>query len=391
MSTVPRMSFTASVRDPDPDHSPTLTISPTRAGTILGTAAYMSLEQAHGKEADRRSDIWAFGALVFELLTGKQAFAGESLPDTLASVLKLEPDWSALPPDTPSEIRKLLRQCLKKDRRQRLQAIGDARITLEEALNDSAGDSFQPATYRQVQSGVLLAWLVAAGLAIVAGVALRGWLRPTALAPRSVVRFTTTLPVASVPGALALSHDGSLLAFVGGPHQQIYVRPMSQFESRPLAGTELASFLCFSPDGQWLSYIGGSRPLEQLKKISVSGGPSQTLTTVLTAMGPPTQSWAQDDNIYFTNNGVLMRIPSSGGQPETLATPEVSKGEVYFAGPQLLPGSQELLVGTATAGTNYRLVTFNLQTHRTKTLLENVVIGQFIERGPASGTGHLVY
>jgi WD40 repeat protein len=131
--------------------------------------------------------------------------------------------------------------------------------------------------------------------------------------------------------------------------------------------------------------------VQQLKKIAIAGGPSQTLATVLAVNGPPTQSWAQDDNIYFSNNGVLMRIPSEGGQPETLATPEVSKGEMYFAAPQLLPGGGELLVTITSVGNHSRLLTLDLQTHRTKMLLENVEIGQYVGSGPASGAGHLLY
>jgi len=381
----------ASAHEPDPQTSPTLTISPTRVGMILGTAAYMSPEQARGKPVDNRADIWSFGAVLYEILTGKQAFGGESVSDTLASVLKLDPDWDRLPANTPGAVRKLLRRCLTKDRRQRLQAIGEARIAIEEVTGGKAEEV--ETTVRSLRSRLgSVGWIAAA---IILSVALWGWLRPAPPAPRSVVRLTTTLPVANVIGAIALSRDGSRLAFVGGPHRQIYVRMMDQLEAKPIPGTEEASSICFSPDGQWISYFGGtSKP--KLMKIAVAGGPAQVLVDAVSAF-VFTQDWGSDDNILFTGNGgSLMRIPAAGGTPQTLATPDPKSNEMFLAGPQLLPGGKQVLVNIARsggpAGRGGQLAALNLQTGEKKILIDHAVaVGRYLPTGPGPAAGHIVY
>jgi serine/threonine-protein kinase len=172
----------------DPSNSPTLTLGATRVGVIMGTAAYMSPEQASGKTADRRSDIWSFGAVLYEMLSGKRAFEGESVSDTLASVLKLDPDFSAMPAETPGSIRNLIRRCLTKDRKQRLQAIGEARIVLEapEAV------TVPPPAGSETRAGFLW-WAAVIVLLAISGVALWGWLKSRPPQPRAVIRFTTPL------------------------------------------------------------------------------------------------------------------------------------------------------------------------------------------------------
>jgi predicted Ser/Thr protein kinase len=376
----------------DASNSPTLTMSPTRAGMILGTAAYMSPEQAHGKVADRRSDIWAFGVVLYEMLAGKQAFTGESVADMLASVLKIEPDWEALPPSTPAAIRRLLRQCLKKDRRQRLQAIGDARIVLEEVIGGQSEASIAPAPFApKARRRGILGWAAAGLMAIIAAVATWGWMHPTTPAPPGVVRLTIALRLADVPGAMALSRDGSRLAFIGGPQQQIYIRRMDQFGSHPIPGTADSSFLCFSPDGQWISYISGRPPKMQLKKIAIAGGPSQLFADALAVKGPPTQTWAADGYIYYSNNGALMRVASSGSQPETIASPNISDGEVFWGNAQLLPGRTILATVNLGRGKANQAVALSLQTHERKTLLDNIGFAQFLGTGPSQASGHLVY
>jgi len=373
----------------DPQTSPTMTLSPTRVGMILGTAAYMSPEQARGKTVDKRADIWSFGAVLYEILTGGQAFGGESVSDTLASVLKLDPEWDRLPANTPGAIRKLLRRCLAKDRRQRLQAIGEARIAIEETLQGAPDET--PAA---VTKHPTIAWTLAA-LMSVAGAALWNWLRPAPPAPRSVVRLTTTLPVANTIGAIALSRDGARLAFVGGPQRQIYVRMMDQLEAKPIPGTEGASSICFSPDGQWISYIIGTSGAK-LMKIAVAGGPAQVLAEALSALFV-TQDWGSDDNILFTSNGgSLMRVPAAGGTPQTLATPDPKKNEIFFAGPQLLPGGKQVLVNIAhvrgPAGRAGQISALNLQTGEKKILVDHAAaIGRYLPTGPGRAAGHIVY
>jgi serine/threonine-protein kinase len=321
----------------DPDNSPTLTLGHTHVGVILGTAAYMSPEQASGSPADRRADIWSFGAVLYEMLAGKRAFQGESTSDTLATVLKIDPDWSALPADTPAVVRHLLQRCLTKNRKQRLQAIGEARILLErpDLSRDvqGAANVLAPSRSRFHYAG----WISAALTTAVAAVALWGWLRPTPAPPRPIVRMSTPLAVAHVPGAIAFSPDGSRMAFVGGPTPgQIHVRIMDQIDATPLAGTTGAAFLSFSPDGQQISFLQRD-PRSQLRKVSLAGGLPQTLTDVGDRIAPPTPTWAEDGHIYFSNDGVLTRIPATGGKPAIIAKPDDKTGLFGYAGPPPRP------------------------------------------------------
>jgi serine/threonine protein kinase/WD40 repeat protein len=361
-------------------NSPTFTMGMTEAGMILGTAAYMSPEQARGKPVDKRADIWAFGVVLYELLTGQRLFQGEDLTETLASVVKEQPNLD----QAPVEVRRLLRKCLEKDPKKRLRDIGDAWELLEDR---------EPAIAAPSRSRFgRLPWIVAGIFAVIAGISLWGWLRPAPPETRAVVRLTTTLPVVnSVPGAIAVSRDGSRLAFVGGPLRQIYVRMLDQLEARPISGTEGATFLCFSPDGQWISYVDASTQPNKLKKIALAGGPAQVLADAIQTTGPPTQDWGLDDNILFSSNGALMRIPAGGGTPQTLATPDPKKSELYYSSAQLLPGGKQVLFSIARSGTG-EIAALNLQTREQKTLVENVIAaGRYVPTGPGSSAGHIVY
>jgi serine/threonine-protein kinase len=226
----------------DGTNSPTVTMSPTRAGWILGTAAYMSPEQARGKTVDRRSDIWAFGAVLYEMLVGKPAFAGETTSDILAAVLKTDPDWNALPAETPPRIRKLVRRCLDRDRKQRLQDIGEARITID-ALEDTTEQPAAPAAPTQPWRQ-LVPWAVAlVAIAIACVVWWRSLLVPAA-PPRPVMRWTTTLPNAHRNPSVILSPDGSHLAYLArtqGNFLRIVVRRLDQLEAKPLGGMDNTS------------------------------------------------------------------------------------------------------------------------------------------------------
>ena len=226
--------------------SPTIT-SPammTGIGVILGTAAYMSPEQARGKPVDRRSDIWAFGCVLYEMLTGKAAFHGDGVTDTLAAVMRAEPDWSLLPAAVPPSIRALLHRCLQKDTRQRLQAIGDARIALEEVLTGAAPSITAP---RVTRSWKLRLAVGLGGVLIAAAAGFAAWnLKSSPALPRPVIRFTITLPPGQALAglhqpALARSADGSQLAYVattpGQGAQQIYLRAMDGVDARPIPGT----------------------------------------------------------------------------------------------------------------------------------------------------------
>jgi serine/threonine-protein kinase len=370
--------------------SPTLTFDGTRAGLILGTAAFMAPEQAQGKAADRRADIWSFGAVFYEMLSGKQAFAGESVSDTLASVLKDEPDWSALPSDTPEAIRLLLRRCLAKDRKQRLQAIGEARIALDDVASGRTGGTTTAVPVRSSRWWFAVAGWLAAAAAAVVGVALwRSTRQPPAPAAQ-IVRFTIGQSVANLPGSVALSRDGSQLAYVGDPDGQIYVRELDRLDARPVPGTEGASIPCFSPDGKSVSFLLGEGSHVTLNEVSIQGGPVQPLAPAPTLGGPPAQSWAATGDIFYTSDGVLMKFPANGGKPETVLSPRAGSGVRWYAAPQLLPDGHWLLV-SASMGLGpsaLRAIALNLSTGEQKTLLDHVGLTQYL---PAGASGYLAY
>jgi eukaryotic-like serine/threonine-protein kinase len=289
-----------------------------------------------GRPVDRRSDIFSFGAVLYEMFTGRRAFAGATTPDVLEAVVKNEPDWSALPAGTPVYLRKLLERMLAKDRKQRLQAIGEARIALASPEVEQ-GRATAPSRSR-------LSWILAATAALFAGVALWGWLKPAAPMAKPVTRFSMTLPSNGVFFNPALSRDGSLLAVPGGPGKPLYLRRMDQLEARALPGTEGAFGAAFSPDGQWIAYSIGGNP-GSLKKIPVAGGAALTLVEGIALGGD--LDWGLDDNIYFATTE-LLRVSSNGGKPQTLLTADPKKGELLYAFPQLLPGGKEVLVGRLT-------------------------------------------
>ena len=308
--------------------SPTIT-SPamTRIGVILGTAAYMSPEQARGKPADRRADIWAFGVTLFEMLTGRQLFDGETVSDTLASVLKNEPDWNLLPPDTPPAIRRLLRRCLAKDPQRRLSSAADATIEIDEALGaPSAEMPVRRERPRWLYPAFVVAVLVGAFLA-----ALATWLvmRPAATSPPVVARFEipSTLPLAvfNPDRGVALSPDGKLLVyrttttapfgtFGSGGGSPWAIHRLAALDTKLIAGITRGRSLFFSSDSRSIGFFDTT----ELKRISVDGG---TPATICAYTGLPRgASWAQDETIVFATNNPesnrgLLRVPAGGGAP----------------------------------------------------------------------------
>jgi serine/threonine-protein kinase len=234
----------------DPANSPTVTISPTIAGTILGTAAYMAPEQARGATVDKRADIWAFGVVLYEMLSGKPMFPGETVSDILAAVLRADPDWSALPPDTPAAIRTVLRRCLDRDRRKRLRDIGDARLEMDEAAE--ATPAVMPVRRRPA-----ILWLTAA--AIAGALISLAWHRlssATVSMQAPVSRWTVILPSSAVSD-VTLSRDGTQLVYAGptAGAESLMIRTMDRQDARPLAGTAGAVGPVFSPDGQWIAFM----------------------------------------------------------------------------------------------------------------------------------------
>ena len=337
-------------------NSPTLSRMATQAGVLLGTAAYMSPEQAKGKAVDRRADIWAFGCVLYEMLTGKMAFPGESVTDILAAVIRAEPDWSELPAATPARVRVLLQRCLQKDPKQRLQAIGDARISLDEVLAGTPEPLSAAATPVSTPSRQrALPWIVAGVLAVVAAFFAFLHFRETPAAPAAMVRFTTPLlektTAAIVP--FALSPDGRQLAFEAvGPDgiSRLWIRSLDSLEARPLIGSESSSpsVPFWSPDSRYIAFRDGG----ELKKIDISGGPAQVLCDV---KGPAIGgAWSRDGVILFgSGNAGLMKVSESGGVASPVTTLDPSRKETLHAFPTFLADGRHFVYWRASATPGY--------------------------------------
>ncbi|MGQ0734394.1 MAG: protein kinase domain-containing protein [Acidobacteriota bacterium] len=346
--------------------SPTIT-SPamTQAGMILGTAAYMSPEQAKGRAADKRSDVWAFGSVLYEMLTGTRAFDGEDVSETLAAVLRGEPDWTRLPPETPTAIRRLLGRALEKERKRRLSDMADARLEIEDALLQPASseESTRMAARerrRRVWSE-RVAW-AAFALALLAAIA---WMRLRAPVEPEPVRVSLTVPsTLTLQGGggdrlVAMSPDGRRIAFVTVTEgrTQIYLRDVDRFEPVAVAGTEGGVDPFFSPDGQWLGFVGGASPSQgvigivegKLKKVAVTGGPPVTLVDAVNRGAV----WGLDDTIVYTASvtGGLFRVSSAGGNPEALTKPEATERSHRW--PSFLPGNKAVLFSVQPFGTTF--------------------------------------
>jgi serine/threonine protein kinase len=333
----------------DSNNSPTLTLGATRMGIILGTAAYMSPEQAAGKPVDRRSDIWSFGAVLFEILSGRRAFEGESVSETLASVLKLDPDWNALPAGTPPAIRQLVRRCLTRDRRQRLQAIGEARILLEGAANGAPETPPSPGVPRSDARS--LPWVIAAVAMLAAFVLAYLWLRePTS--EQRLVRFSVPPPEGGAfitTSPPALSPDGRHLAVVASFKGQntLWVRTLDSLTARQLPNTDGARLPFWSPDSRFIAFFTTGR----LRKVDLSGGPPQTIcdATNLARGG----TWGKEGVILFSSapTGGLFRVSASGGQP---APATEFDGAVDFSHrwPWFLPDGRHFLFGAGIVGSS---------------------------------------
>ena len=338
-----------------PANSPTLT-SPamTGVGVILGTAAYMSPEQAKGKPADKRSDIWAFGCVLYEMLTGTRAFEGEDVSATMANVLTREPDWDRVPGNTPPAVHLLLRRCLRKDKRQRMQDAGSVRIEIEDALSAPVGSASAASQGgrggRAARLRVALVVSVAVlASALIAGLA--GWhLKPSPLPrPSALTRVALTVPadeqLAVTYPSIAVSPDGAHLVYVASHRgvRQLHLRPLDSLESTALVGTEGADAPFFSPDSQWVGFFAGGK----LKKIPVTGGASLIVCDARESFGG---SWSPKDVIYFSSGSSsgLWQVSANGGTPQPFTTIDPQKGEIGHRWPQVLPGGDAVLFTSRT-------------------------------------------
>jgi serine/threonine protein kinase len=369
--------------DGSPEISPTFTIGATQAGAILGTAAYMAPEQAKGKTADRRSDIWSFGVILYEMVAGRRLFQGESNVEVLGAVLNKEPDLSAV----PVRVHKLLRWCLEKDRKQRLASISDARRLLNES--DGTASPAQPAP--QSKSGRLL-WIAATavlGLGLIAVSAL--YWRATRPVERSLVRLDVdlgadvSLPAPSTFSTIAISPDGTRVVYASGMPTRLFTRRLDQPKATELPGTQGASTAFFSPDGQWVGFLAG----HNVNKISVEGGAVVPLGTIRGTFSGV--SWADDGSILF-GEGLgkgLARIPSGGGPPETVEG--LGNGEITLAYPQLLPGGKAILFAADTALDEDKLTieVLTLADRRRKIVARGGASPRYV--ATSSGAGHLIY
>ena len=367
--------------------SPTMTKG-TALGVILGTAPYMSPEQARGKPIDKRTDVWSFGCCLYEALTGSPAFGGETVSDTIAKLLEREPVWEALPKTTAVALRTLLKRCLRKDPNKRLHDIADARIELEE-IESSPSETSQPAAAPQGKA--MLGVTIVFGMVL--GVSLLSLVGSGEIEDARVVRSVmpldpaTGLTLLHVSPSVAISPDGRRVAFVGGPSssRRLYIRALNEPAARVVEGTVGASMPFFSPDGSWLGFAADRK----LMKVSISGGaPISIVDRQGFRRGA---SWGPDGWIVYNRsfNSGLSRVHEEGGEPEVLTTPDPLKRERTHRLPDVLPGGKAVLftLGTTDIPTfdEASIAVLDLETRQYRILFEGGTSPRF------SSTGHIVY
>ena len=378
----------------DATASPTIT-SPammTGVGVLLGTAAYMSPEQARGKAVDKRSDIWAFGCVLYEMLTGRRPFEGDGVSDTLAAVLRGEPDYNALPPTTPATVTMVLHRCLQKDRKRRARDMGDVSLALEGAFETGVSQTAAPL---RVPPSRRVAILTASALvigAVVAGAAVWVATRPAAPVTPRVSRLSitfspaTTISIINAGLDLAITSEGTRIVYVGNGGTQLFVRALDAVEAVAVFTGAPRGFVV-SPDGQWIGFVDGQTTL---KKVAMTGGPAITLAT-LDGGGPRGAAWGPDDTIVIaTSNGAtgLQRVAAAGGATTVLTRPDGAQGEADHLWPELLPGGRAVLF-TITARTGgleaAQVAVLDLQTGVRKVLVRGGSHARYVP------SGHLVY
>ena len=378
--------------------SPTISLHATYGGIILGTPAYMSPEQARGKPVDRRVDIWAFGCVLFELLTGRKTFdPGETISDAVAHILTREPDWTALPADTPAHVHTLLRRCLQKDPQKRLPHIGLVRLELDEG--DSHTHSAATATVAPLKSDTTSparkrAALVAGALAAVGLGATLTWVMmrtpPVTRQTRFSVEAVRPISTNAFFRNIAISPDGTQLAYAdfgGGSAQQLLLRRLDRLDTQTMRGITSAGGPFFSPDSRTIGFFAPAS--SELRKVSVDGGPAIPVCRFQGA--PRGATWGTDDMIVFATNDQatgLLSVPAGGGEPKLLTKPDQKKGEQDHLFPSMLPGRRAVLFTVTPVGgliENSLVAVLDLATGQTKTLIRGGSHGIYVD------TGHLVY
>jgi serine/threonine protein kinase len=370
----------------DMSNSPTLSMAATMAGTILGTAAYMSPEQAKGRAADRRADIWAFGVVLFEMLTGRRLYTGENGAETLASVIKDEVPFDRLPSATPPAIRNLLRRCLDKSAKRRLQHIGEARILIEDVLSGAAIAEPVAAAPRQQHP---VAWIALAAVLLVALASLAFVHFRESPAPQQTIRFQLSGPENSNVSFFQLSPDGQYIAFIEQKEgqAQLWVRPLGSLEAQPLRGTDDATYPFWSPDSASIGFFAQGK----LKKIAVTGGEPQVLCDATAGRGG---SWSAAGVIIFSPNigGPLYRVAAAGGVPSqvTKMTGSVSGDTDRY--PEFLPDGHTFLYTrlSGKAGTE-GIYAGTLEGTQPVHLLPDESSSKYASAAPFSRAGYLLF
>ncbi len=372
--------------------SPTLslTAAATQMGMVIGTAAYMSPEQARGKLVDKRADIWAFGVVLYEMLTGARPFQGEDVSLTLASVMKSDLDVKTLPSAVPASVRTVLRRCLEKDPSQRIRDIGDVRLAMEGAFETTVAAPVETAVAARPKfwqrPAAFLGMVVVAVVAT--GIAVWSLTRPAA---RPLAQFVLQTPpdgpvrVAGFDTEVAISPDGTRVVYTSGlisaGSRRLYLRQLGELEATPIRGTEDGNAPFFSPDGQSVGFR--IRQSDVLKRVSILGGPA---VTIVEAESPRGMSWGRDDVVVYGSPSGLMRVPAVGGEPEPLTTLDPERGEVSHAYPHVLPNLTGVLF-TAWSGSDEdsQLAVVSIETREVSYLLSGGSHPRF------SPTGHIVY
>jgi len=388
----------------DPSRSPTITEQMTAPGVILGTAAYMSPEQARGKPVDKRADIWAFGCVLYECLTGKRAFEGDTITETVAAILKSEPDWTLLPIGIPPFVRAVLRQCLQKDPSLRLHDIADASVQMREDAAESS--TLVPLTRRLSFGWLFPAFVTTLVVGVLIGLVAMKYLKPVASpVSQPVVRS----PVRLEPGhwldgvrrsppygfdqptrtAMTISSDGCFIIYSAvkenpGPQDKprLYLRRSDQLEAKPIAGTEGGVSPFLSPDDRWLGFWADGK----LMKLPVDGGVPTPLCDAGRLFGA---SWGADNQIVFalSERSGLFRVSADGGTPEALAKPDKSNEECSHRLPFCLPAGKGILftITRDVGDLEPRVAVLDLTTRKWRVLLEDAADARYV------ATGHVVF
>ena len=382
-------AFVEESADTDTSMSPTITRDATRAGVILGTASYMSPEQAKGKRVDARTDLFALGSVLFEMLAGARAFPGADVSEVLAAVIKLEPEWTALPRDLPPRLTELLRRALTKDVRKRLQHVGDARILMEEASSEDAAPTKDGDSHPQGRTNPFVVAALAASLA--AGLT---WL--SVPSPETGPRLVTRTVIPLAPGTelalggrptLAISHDGRSIAFAqrSDTESALYLRELDDLEATPIEGTEGGLTPFFSPDGDWLAF----RSDAAIQKVSLSGGAPVIVAENLAFRG--NGDWSADGSIVLSARAEsgLVRVSDDGGEPEALTRVDSERGDKTHRLVDLLPDGNAILfmIGNSEIDSfdDAAIAVHDLESGESRVLIEGGTSPRY------SPSGHLVY